>query len=156
MLGTRTLTIALLALAVSQATAAADQAADPLVAATDQYSRDRRRLIAENLQLTDAEAKRFWPLYEQFEKDLYALTEKRRATIAKFGENYESMTDAMAKEIMLERVNLEEERMRLRRAYLHRFEKVVPVKKLARYIQIESKIRAAVEAGIAEELPLIK
>ncbi len=46
--------------------------------------------------------------------------------------------------------------MRLRRAYLHRFEKVVPVKKLARYIQIESKIRAAVEAGIAEELPLIK
>ena len=156
MLGTRTLTIALLALAVSQATAAADQAADPLVAATDQYSLDRRRLIAENLQLTDAEAKRFWPLYEQFEKDLYALTEKRRATIAKFGENYESMTDAMAKEIMLERVNLEEERMRLRRAYLHRFEKVVPVKKLARYIQIESKIRAAVEAGIAEELPLIK
>ncbi len=47
--GTRTLTIALLALAVSQATAAADQAADPLVAATDQYSRYRRRLIADKL-----------------------------------------------------------------------------------------------------------
>lgn len=156
MLGTRAATLALLALAVSHLVTAAEPATDPLVVATDQYNRDRQRLIAENLQLTDAEARRFWPLYEEYEKDLFALTEKRRATLAKFGENYESMTNAMAKEIMLERVKLEEDRLRLRRAYLPRFEKVVPVKKLARYIQIESKIRAAVDAGIAEELPLIK
>jgi Spy/CpxP family protein refolding chaperone len=155
--GTRTLTImALLGLLCVNSIAAAEGAADPLTPATEQYRRDRKRLIAENLILTDAESKRFWPLYEQFEKDLFVLTEKRRCMIAKFGENYESMTDAMAKEIMIDRLELEEERARLRRVYLSRFEKVLPVKKLARYYQIESKIRAAVEAGIAQELPLIK
>jgi Spy/CpxP family protein refolding chaperone len=154
--GPRSLTIALLALAVSNPIAAAEEAKEPLTAATEQYSLERKRLIADNLHLTASEAEHFWPLYEQYEKELFVLTEKRRATIAKFGENYESMTDAMAKEILLDRVNLEEERIRLRRVYLPKFEKVLPVKKLARYYQIESKIRAAVECGIAQELPLIK
>jgi hypothetical protein len=135
---------------------AAEPGTDPRTAATDRYNRDRRRLIADNLHLSDAEAKRFWPLYDQFEKDLFRLTERRRAIIAKFGENYDSMTDAMAREIMLDRLKVEEERHRLRRAYLPKFEKVLSVKKLARYYQIESKIGASVEAGIAEELPLIK
>jgi hypothetical protein len=154
--GLRSLTFALLALAASGLITAAEQAADPLAEAKEQLSRDRKRLIAENLQLTASEAGRFWPLYEQFEKDLFVFTEKRRAIIAKFGENYESMTDAMAKELMIDRLELAEERDRLRRSYLPKFEKVLPVKKLARYYQIEGKISSAVEAGIAEELPLIK
>lgn len=145
-----------LALAVSGLTSAAEPIADPLKEAAEQYSRDRRQLIGDNLHLTAAEAKRFWPLYEQFEKDLFVLTEKRRALIAKFGENYDAMTDAMAKRILIDRLELEEERHRLRKIYLPKFEQVLPVKKLARYYQIESKIRAAVEAGIAEELPLIQ
>lgn len=147
---------ALLAFAWCSPSRAAEPAADPLKTLTEQYHRDRKRLIADNLLLTESEAKRFWPLYERYEKDLSVLTDKRRGLIAEFGENYESMTDAMARELMIDRLELEEQRARLRRAYVHRFEKVLPVKKLARYYQIESKIRAAVEAGIAEELPLIK
>jgi hypothetical protein len=156
MLGTRTLTIALLALAVSHPSAALEQPADRLGKATQQYGQDRRRLVADNLQLTALEAHEFWPLYEQFEKDMFVLTGKRSAIITKFGENHESMTDAMAKEIMLERLDIEDEISRLIRVYLPRFEKVLTVKNLARYYQIESKIRTAVDAGIEEALPLIK
>lgn len=154
--GTLVLAAALLVSALLNPVAAAEQAADPLPAATEQYARDRKRLIAENLNLTEAEARRFWPVYEAFERDLLELTEKRRRVIAKFGENYEAMTDAMAREILNDRLELEEERTRLRRLYVTRFEKVLPIRKLARYYQIESKIRAAVEAGIAQELPLLK
>lgn len=154
--GQRGLALALLAFAVCGPAPAEEPVGDPLQAVTEQYRRDRKRLIADNLELTEAEARRFWPLYEQYEKDLLVLTAKNQAIIAKFGENYDAMTDAMAKEIMLDRLKLDEERNHLRRTYLHRFENVLPVKKLARYFQIESKIRAAVDAGIAEELPLIK
>jgi hypothetical protein len=156
MLGTRILTIALLALAVSHPSAALEQPADRLGKATQQYGQDRRRLVADNLRLTALEAHEFWPLYEQFEKDMFVLTGKRSAIITKFGENHESMTDAMAKEIMLERLDIEDEISRLIRVYLPRFEKVLTVKNLARYYQIESKIRTAVDAGIEEALPLIK
>jgi hypothetical protein len=129
---------------------------DSLVALTEKYQRDRKRLIDENLGLTAPEAKRFWPIYAEYERELFNLTERRRALIAEFGENYDTMSDAMARKIMLDRIELEEERHRLRRRFLPRFEKVLPIKKVARYYQIESTIRAAVEAGIADELPLIQ
>jgi hypothetical protein len=135
---------------------AAETTAESVNAATETYTRARKRLIADNLNLTAAEAQRFWPLYEQFEKDLLVLSDKIRAGITELAENYESMTDAMARKITIDRLKIDEERDRLRRAYLPKFEKVLPAKKLARYYQIESKIRAAVECGIAQELPLIK
>lgn len=154
--GPRYAMFVLLALVVFGPVVPAEQAADPLAEVTERSSRDRRRLIAENLHLTDAEAQRFWPLYEQFEKDLLVLTQKRQAIIAKFGENHESMTDAMAREILLGRLAIEDGVARLMRDYLARFERVLPAKKLARYYQIESKIRTAVDAGIEEALPLIQ
>ncbi len=152
----RSLAAALIAFAVSGAIVAQEAAVDLLAQATEQYSRERKRLIADNLQLTAQEAEQFWPLYDQFEKDLLVLTEKRRAIIATFGENYDEMTDAMAREILDERVQLEEDRAHIRKKYLPKFERILPIKKLARYYQIESKISASVDAGIAEELPLIK
>ncbi len=152
----RRLAPALFAIAISGAIVAQESAVDPLAEATDKYNRERKRLIADNLQLTAAEAEQFWPMYAQFEEDLFVLTEKRRAIIAKFGENYDAMTDDMARQLIADRVQLEEDRAHLRKKYLPRFERILPIKKLARFYQIESKISASVEAGIAQELPLIK
>jgi hypothetical protein len=146
----------LLALSTGCPALAEDEATVGLDEATAKFSRDRRRLVEDNLPLTPAEAARFWPLYERLQKDLAVLLEKRRALIAEFGENYDDMSDAAARKLMLDRLNLAEARYRLLREYLPRFEKILPVKKLARYFQIEGKIAASVEAGIAEELPLIK
>jgi len=154
--GRRRLGAACALLAWCSTAAAGEASADPLKTLTEQYQQDRHRLIAGNLALTAAEARKFWPLYEQYEKDLQLLTSRRQAVIAKFGENYDAMTDAMAREILFDRLRIEEEHHRLRRIYLPRFEQVLPIKKLARYYQIESKIRAAVEAGVADELPLIR
>jgi len=153
----RSLAVVLLAIAVSGPIIAAEEPApDPLAARTEQYNKDRRRLIADSLQLTEAEAEGFWPIYEQLEKDMVVLQEKRRNLIAEFGENYDQMTDAMAKKILTDRLDLGEEHARLRKAYIAKFEKVLPIKKVARYYQIENKIQAFVDAGIAEEIPLIK
>ena len=144
---------ALLVLALGAPVAAQQAGLDD---ATAQFQKDRKRLVEENLALTSEEAKKFWPLYEHLQEELAALLDKRRAYIAEYGENYDDMSDAAAKKLMVERLNLEESRYRLLKAFLPRFEKVLPVKKLARYFQIESKIFVSVEAGIAEELPLIK
>lgn len=129
---------------------------DSLAAADQIYGQERKRIIADNLQLTPEEAKRFWPVYEAFERDLNVLTERRRAIIARFGENYDAMTDDMARQLLRDRLQLEESRAALQQKFLPRFERVLPIKKLARYYQIESKIYASVEAGIADELPLLK
>ena len=136
---------------------AGDKEDDPdLRQATAKFEQERRHLIEANLQLTGDEAARFWPLYDRFQKNLDALTERRRAIIAEFGENYDDMSEATAKKIMFERIQLSAERFHLMKEYYPQFERALPVKKLARYYQIESKIYFSVEAGIAEELPLLK
>jgi Spy/CpxP family protein refolding chaperone len=156
MYGIRKLAAALLALAVSWPLLAEEAPAPGLDQATAKFERERRSLIADNMSFTPAEAARFWPIYQQFQKDLFGLIERRRALIAEFGENYDAMTDAKAKQILRDHIGLEEDRFRLMRAYAPRFEPALSAKKLARYYQIENKIHHAAEAGIAEEIPLIK
>lgn len=136
--------------------AVADEGSARLDEATARFVLDRKRLVEQSLPLTAAEAEKFWPLYERFQRDILVLTEKRRTLIAEFGEHYDDMSDAAARKLTLGRLELGEARYHLLRAYLPRFEKVLPMKKLARYYQIEGKIAASVEAGIAEELPLVK
>ena len=156
MYGTRTLTWVILAALASGPIAAQEPAPDALAAETEQINRERRQLILHNLALTQSEADGFWPIYDQFEKDRAALTEMRRALIDEFGEHYDDMTDSMAKKLLYDYINFEEEHVRLWKVYFGKFEKVLPIKKLARYYQIEHKIRAFVDAGIAQEIPLLK
>ena len=156
MRGIRTLTLVLLTLSLSCPVMGEDATVGSLDEATAAFRQARKRLVVENLPLTGPEAERFWPLYERFQRDLAILMERRRALIAEFGENYDDMTDAAARKLVIDRLEYQEARYRLLRAYLPRFEKVLPAKKLARYFQIEGKIAAYVEAGIAEELPLIR
>jgi hypothetical protein len=44
----------------------------------------------------------------------------------------------------------------LKRAYLPRLGKVLPAKKVARYIQIENKIRAVLKYDLAQQSPLAR
>jgi len=143
-------------LALAAHALAEESSTDTLDEASSRFIRDRKRLVEANLPLTPDEAKRFWPLYEDIQRDIVKLTQRRRTLIGEFGENYDAMTDATARKLLVERLDYHEARYRLLKAYLPKFEKVLPGKKLARYFQIESKISASVEAGIAEELPLLK
>ena len=138
----------------AQGLAAAPAPEDPAQAA--QASQARQRLVADNLPLAEAEAKAFWALYTRFEQDLAALAQRRRGLINTLGEHYDAMSDAMAKQLTVEQLDYQESRLKLMKAYLPKFEKVLPPKKLARFYQIEARIRAAIDAEIAERIPLIQ
>ena len=135
-------------------------AAGPVEEATGQASsdaaQDRRRLVADNLPLTPSEAQRFWPIYERFQKEMSTILGRRQEIIVKLGENYDNMSDEVARQITVETLELQQTRLKMTSAYLAKFEKVLPARKLARYFQIEGRIRAAVDAEIAERIPLIK
>jgi hypothetical protein len=117
---------------------------------------DRKRLVADHLPLTPSEAGEFWPVYEHFEQELFVLAERRKAIIGKFGENYEAMTAPVAKELIQEYLDFQEDHVKLLKAYLPKFEEILPAKKLVRFYQIEARMRAAVEAEIAEHVPLLQ
>jgi len=117
---------------------------------------DKKLLVAENMQLTDAEAKAFWPVYKQYQDELFLLRSRTVKLIKDYAAAYETMTNTTAKKLLNEYMTIEALGPKLRQAYLPKFRKVLPEVKVARYYQIENKIQAALFYELAANIPLMK
>jgi enoyl-CoA hydratase/carnithine racemase len=117
---------------------------------------ERTKLVAANLQLTEPEAAKFWPLYNEYRVKHSQLDDRAIALVDDFAANYESLSDEKAKDLLKRQLELEDDRLKLRRSYVGKFEKVVPPKKVARYYQIERKLDAAVAYEAAKSIPLAR
>ena len=124
----------------------------------DKIKADKKLLVAANMQLTDAEAKRFWPAYDAYQIDLQAINERLAKAIRVYADGYNknTLTDEQAKKLMADVLAIEGSEVKLRQRYAGKLEKVLPGKKVARYLQIESKIRAAVRYELAAGIPLVE
>ena len=138
------------------ADSAAGNPAAALAAADAQMLAQRRQLIAKSLHLPPEIGDKFWPIYDRYQVELGKIRTARHEILGELGENYDNMSDADAREYVMDKLNLEEDRARIAKRYVLEMAKVLPPRELARYIQIESKIEAFIEAGIEEEIPLIK
>jgi hypothetical protein len=117
---------------------------------------DKKALVAANLQLTDAEAKAFWPVYDKYEKDLLSANNKLYQVIEEYALNYNKLTDAKALDLVHRYLSAEEARTKVRSSYLRDFTKVLPGLKVARFYQIENKLDAVVRYEMAAQIPLVK
>jgi hypothetical protein len=117
---------------------------------------DKKLFIAENMQLTEAEAKAFWPVYEDYQNELFLIRARTLKLINDYAEAYEKMTSDTAKELLEEFMTIENLWPKLRQTYLPRFRKALPDVKVVRYYQIENKINAALIYELAAKIPLIK
>jgi hypothetical protein len=135
---------------------AQDSPADTMQIVRNKIQADKKLLIAENMQLTESEAKAFWPVYENYQKELSALNDRMINLIKDYATNYQTMSDQTAKRLMAEYLAIEAARLKLGQAYLPRFRKVLREKQVARYYQIENKVHAAVSYELAAEIPLVK
>jgi hypothetical protein len=135
---------------------AQNQQADTMRLVRDKIRADKKLLIAENLPLTAAEAKAFWPVYDRYQQELSALNDRMIKLIKEYATNYETMSDQTAKRLMDEYLAIESARLKIRQAYVPRFRKVLREKLVARYYQLENKVQAAVGYELAAEIPLVK
>jgi hypothetical protein len=117
---------------------------------------DKKLLVAQNMGLSEEQGKKFWPLYEDLQKDLGKLNDRKLALIQDYAANYENMTDATAKKQLGELLTIQGDRVRVLKSYVPKFEKVLPAKLVARYFQIENKIDAVVSYELAARIPLAK
>jgi len=118
---------------------------------------DKKLLVAGNMELTDAEAKQFWPVYESYQKDLEAVNKQLFKTIKEYSEafNKGSIPNDQAKKLLGEALSVEEQETKLKRTYAEKLEKVIPSAKVARYIQMETKIRSLIKFEMAQQIPLV-
>lgn len=150
-----TLAAVITILVVSPAVAQ-DKPADNMQIVREKIRADKKLFVAANLDLTESEAKGFWPLYERYQKDMENLGERTLELIRNYAMNFEKMSDEAAKKMLDEWLALETERQKMREAYLPKFRAVLPDKKVARYYQLENKILAVVNYELAAQIPLVQ
>ena len=113
-------------------------------------------IITEVMQFTNEEANAFWPVYREYEFELTKIGDGRLELIKDYAQNYETMTDEKAKELIQKALKLEGRRTKLKRKYFRKFDKVLPSKTVAKFFQLENQINLLIDLQIASELPLIK
>jgi Spy/CpxP family protein refolding chaperone len=145
---------ALLALA---APAASPQTVKETLEISRQAAESQRRLlISGSLPLTDAQAKSFWPLYDDYEKERRSIDERSNRLVADFVASYNNLSDSQAKDMLAQAIKVDEEHLALRRSYTARMGKVLPPRLLVRFFQIENKLDAVIRADIARQIPLVQ
>jgi len=137
---------------------AQEKPADTMQILKDKVKADKKLVVAVNVGLTEAEAKEFWPVYEAYQKDLETINRRLGELLRGYAVEYRgnTLSDTKAEALLAESIAIEESEVALKKAYIPRFSKVLPAKKVARYIQIENKIRAVLKYDLAQQIPLAK
>ncbi len=135
---------------------AQDKPADNMQIVVEKVRADKKLLVADNMQLTETEAKSFWPVYNRYQDELFLIRVRSAKLIGDYRNAYENMTNDAARKLLDEYMNIEALTLKLRKAYLPKFREILPEVKVVRYYQIENKIQAALVYEIAASIPLIK
>ncbi|HEX4781358.1 MAG TPA: hypothetical protein VH301_11435 [Usitatibacter sp.] len=117
---------------------------------------DKRGLVERNMELTSEEAKRFWPVYDRYQRDLERILRRQNRAMNDYIHAEASMTDANAKRIGREIVESDADEQKLRERTLGKLLSVLPARKAVRYFQIENKVRAVQRYDIAEHMALVR
>ena len=141
----------------AQSKATADKpAVDTMQILREKLKADKKLVVATNMALTPAEAKAFWPIYEDYQKELHQINDRLATMLIAYSKEYtaNSLTDEKASALLDRYFAIEEAELKLKRAFVPRLAKALPGIKVARYMQIENKIRAIVKYELAGEVPL--
>ena len=139
---------------VAQPSGAAEKA--DLQTLFDALRVNRKAMVAVNLELTDDEAARFWPIYDRYQKEMSALGDRLAALVGDYSKNFRDMSNEKALELVDDYLSIEAERVQVRRAYVDEFARSIPGVKLARFYQLENKMDAVIRYEMAATIPVIE
>ena len=117
---------------------------------------NRKALVAVNLGLTDAEAAKFWPVYDRYQQAINATGDRLLAVIRTYTANFGSLSNDAAMQLVEDYLAVEAERVAVRRAFVAEFAATIPGRKLARLYQIENKMDAVARYDLAATIPVIE
>jgi hypothetical protein len=113
----------------------------------------KKQIIAANLQLTDAEAAKFWPIYDQYTTELTKLGDQKYALIKEYAQGFGTLTNDQAVSLLNRSLALDEQVAQLRTKYVPIVNKVLPGTKTATFFQMDRRISALIDLQLAAQIP---
>jgi hypothetical protein len=120
-----------------------------------EVGKDRRDIVKANMLLTNSEATRFWPIYDDYVAERNKLGDRRVKLITDYAASRDSMSEDEGNRLLRESLDIDKERIELKEKYVKKFEKELSARTTARFFHIESKLDATVDAVRASKIPLI-
>ena len=113
-------------------------------------------VLTEMMELAPDEASKFWPVYNDYDKELSKLGDERVALLRDYGQNYGTMTDQKIAEIGRKALDLEARRTDLKKRYFERLLKTVSARVAGRFLQIENQLLMLLDLQMASTLPIVE
>jgi hypothetical protein len=114
-----------------------------------------RRIVEVNMQLTEKEDAAFWPIYNRYDEDMSKLNFERSSILDFYADNYRSLSDEQAKELIRRMNYVDRRKLSIDEKYAREMGKVLPVKTVLRFFQIERQVDRLVALKIMSGFPLV-
>ena len=114
----------------------------------------KKQIIAENMELSDVEAEKFWPVYDQYAAELSKIYDVKIALLKDYADNYSTMTGEQAENYIRKRAEVEQSIMQLRLKYMRAFRRVLSGRETALFYQLDWRLGLAIDVQLIQ-VPLI-
>jgi hypothetical protein len=115
---------------------------------------EKKQIIAQSMGLSDAEAEKFWPVYDRYAAELSKIYDRKIALLSDYAENYSTMTGEQAENYIRKRGEVEQSIMQLRLKYVSEFRKVLSGRETALFYQLDWRLGLAIDVELIQ-VPLI-
>jgi len=119
-------------------------------------STQRKAIIAGNLNLTDDQAKVFWPLYNEYGAEMDQITDRKLKLMEDYARKYAGLTDDEASAVMVNYFTIQKDELKAKQKWFGKFSKELPMKTVTRFFQIEYKLDAIIRAEMTDLIPLVR
>ena len=116
---------------------------------------EKKKILAENVPLTETEATKFWPVYDQYAADMSKHYDEFYALIKEYAANQKTLTDEQAISILKKWSDIQVDVAQTRQKWIPRIEKVIPGRKAAHFFQIDRRLYALMDLQVASQIPLV-
>src|ERR1700758_435338 len=116
----------------------------------------RKQLIAANLKLTETEAAKFWPVYDQYVTELIAINDKKFGLIQDYADNWGRMTDDQSLLFSRQWLDMDIQTAQLRQKYVPIVSKLLDGNKTATFFQLDRRIAMMMELQVSSQMPLVQ
>jgi len=122
---------------------------------TDLMSK-RADIMAKGLTLTSEQAAKFWPMFEDYQKEQDVIVNAQIETTKAYADHYQALSDQDALAYVKSLLDRDQKMLNLRLKWLEKFQKVVPSKVAARAIQIDRRLSNVAQIQLSQQIPLVR
>jgi len=115
-----------------------------------------RQIVADNLTLTEEQAKIFWPLYDEYDAAYDKMVDERVDLIKKFMMNYYGMDEETGKALITKTMDLKQKGIDVQKEYINKMMEVLPISVVGKFFQLDNRITAIIDIARMANLPLLR